>query len=686
MKKITWKRIGNRKTYGKKKWIAGIVVCCFFVVVAGKIWTAKKRVRGTDKDMKMSATVQTGTIQTSVSGTGSISYADSEKVLVPEDLEITDVKVSEGDSVTKGELLATVDESALVSCMSEIQENISKEDSTISEEKDNYINTTIAAGVAGRVKKIYAGEEDDVTDVMSEHGALMMISGDGYMAVSISGAANVSVGDEVTVTAENENTTGYVETVADGEAVIVWEDSVFDCETEVVVKNGEEITLGSGTAYVHEPIYVVGTTGIIEDVLVSENNKVSASTSVFSLKETGHTAEYEEALKNREALVSMLQTLVEIKKNGGITAKADGVVQSVNVQESTSDTDSSESTKVYSSATHLNLENTDYYAQLEHVEETTIVESQETVGAFAKMCTVTTVEKTGEPLDVETGTTTEEVSEEMTTEEMTEPVTEQSTEATTQTNEKDTEKDKKEKETQTDDEKQEKAEKEKAGGDSGSGGGVTTVTSTSMEDTESLSEKTVFVIAGGEQMKVEMYVDELDVGYMQKGLAAEISLDAMEDTVIDGTITKVGAQAGNSGGVAQYCVEITFEAEAGMLPGMSASVKVILEEAKDVLTIPLSAVTDEGNQSYVYKGYDENAEGLTEKTEVTLGVSDENQVEITDGLQEGDVVYYEMTKNSGETEDNGMEKGQQQMPGGMMETPGDMPGGGKPAGGNGGRQ
>ena len=173
-----------------------------------------------------------------------------------------------------------------------------------------------------------------------------------------------------------------------------------------------------------------------------------------------------------------------------------------------------------------------------------------------------------------------------------------------------------------------------------SSGNTGTVTTTQESDT--VSTMTAFTIEEGDQMTVAMYVDELDVLSMKEGLQAEITLDTVEDTTFEGTITSVDAQASSSGGVAQYPVNITFDKTEDMLSGMNASVKVILEEADNVLTIPLTAVTEEGNTSYVYTGYDESTGELSGKTEVTLGVSDGNTVEVTDGLNEGDTIYYQM--------------------------------------------
>jgi multidrug efflux pump subunit AcrA (membrane-fusion protein) len=164
-----------------------------------------------------------------------------------------------------------------------------------------------------------------------------------------------------------------------------------------------------------------------------------------------------------------------------------------------------------------------------------------------------------------------------------------------------------------------------------------------------------FVIANGDQMKVTVNVDELDIGSMEVGLQAQITLDAVENETFTGEITSVSGSASASNGVAQYPVEITFDKTEEMLSGMNASVEVIVEQAENVITVPLAAVTDEGDKSYVYTGYDESSGELTGQTEVTLGISDENNVEIQSGLSEGDTIYYQAMGSEDSSSTEGMD-------------------------------
>jgi HlyD family secretion protein len=79
----------------------------------------------------------------------------------------------------------------------------------------------------------------------------------------------------------------------------------------------------------------------------------------------------------------------------------------------------------------------------------------------------------------------------------------------------------------------------------------------------------------------------------------------------------------------------TADATATPLPGMNASVTIILDSAQNVLTVPESAVQTEGPNSVVEVQKDD---GTTEKVVVQTGLSDGSNIEITEGLEEGQTV------------------------------------------------
>ncbi len=712
-----------------KKIIIGGVVLCAAVIAAGSFLLRKSKVKGEQGAVYKEAVVEKGTIQTSVSGTGTISYAESAEIVLPSALTIEKMLVNEGSYVKEGELLATVDSASLAVCLNEVEEAISEVDDTIHSEQSSSTSQSIKAGVSGRVKKIYAGEEDSVVTVMEEQGALMLLSADGLMAVKLQSVKNMNPGDEVTVSNGDAETTGTVETADSESVVITFDDSVFDYEEEVTVTDTDGGELGKGSAYIHQMIKVVGTDGTISSLNVVQNSNVSASTKLYTLKDRTKTAAYIQAVQEREWLVSLLDTLISIQAYGGITATAEGMVETISFVEASSsensmaqpgemlgeDSQEDLGEKVFVSAKSEDSGFTMMSSVESVVQDSTMSQIKETPEAPKNlaggegMITGTTGDMeyadsehaaiwetcTDGSTKAAAGTwyvrfkETEEtyaslaVKVEVTETAKTDGVTNAAEDAKENTVKDGMKADAGKNDTEnTDSEKEQSSQNEKGGGSSQSqtvvraqsGNNSTSEISTSENTVDSLVDTVSgFVIAKGDKMLVTMNVDELDILSMKKGLSAEVTLDAIENSVFTGEITSVSGNASGSGGVAQYPVEIVLDKTEDMLSGMNASVEVIVEQAENVLVVPLLAVSDEGGKSYVYAGYDESGEKLTDKVEVTLGRSDEINVEILSGLSEGDSVYYQIMGSDEDSKNRDDRMGEAGMPGGMEGMPPDRP-------------
>jgi len=103
------------------------------------------------------------------------------------------------------------------------------------------------------------------------------------------------------------------------------------------------------------------------------------------------------------------------------------------------------------------------------------------------------------------------------------------------------------------------------------------------------------------------------------------------------------------------------------VPGMNASVTIIIDQAQDVLTVPTTAVQTEGRSSVVTVQKDD---GTTEKVTVETGISDDSNTEITSGLEEGQTV---IIPGATSTSSSSSQTGQNRFFGGSFE--GGPPGG-----------
>ena len=205
---------------------------------------------------------------------------------------------------------------------------------------------------------------------------------------------------------------------------------------------------------------------------------------------------------------------------------------------------------------------------------------------------------------------------------------------------------------------------------------------------------TLAVIYDLSYLTFDMSLDELDINQVEVGQTVEVTCDSLEDMgTIEGVVTKVSVAGTTSNGVTTYPVTVQIDNPPdGLLPGMNVDAVIVVDEATDAVAVPVSAV-QRGNIVYVKDESATNTDGTMvngtllpdgwRAVEVETGLSDENYIEITSGIAEGDIVYVPETvrESSGEEGEMGMMPGGD-MGGGMPS--GDMGGGGMPAGGGGG--
>ena len=326
--------LGKNKKRKKRKIIITVVSIVLVLAIIAVVGVSflQRRVReqfASNQGEVLSYEVTTGSISTVVSGSGSLTDVDLNSITVPEGVEITEVKVKTNQAIAKGDILATVDMASVISAMADLQVQIEDLDEQLSDAEDDAASTTIYAGVAGRVKAIFGEAESSVADVMYEHGALALISLDGYMAVDIETDA-LAVGDSVTVKlSDEEEITGTVESVVGGKATILVTDNGPEYDEAVTVLNGEGTGLGTGNLYIHSALKVTGFSGTISKVNTALNTKASSTSKLFTLEDTSYSANYNSLLRERADLEETLLELLTIQRDGAVLASADSSVYSV---------------------------------------------------------------------------------------------------------------------------------------------------------------------------------------------------------------------------------------------------------------------------------------------------------------------------------------------------------------------
>ncbi len=137
-------------------------------------------------------------------------------------------------------------------------------------------------------------------------------------------------------------------------------------------------------------------------------------------------------------------------------------------------------------------------------------------------------------------------------------------------------------------------------------------------------------------MQVKVTVHESKVDQLRPGMRARIQI---QDRDFQGEVASVANQPepGNwlSGNVKKYATIVRIDGtELNLRPGMTAVVEILVADLKNVLSVPVEAVVEQGNRMYCWV----KNSGTPERRPVVIGQSSSTQVEIRDGLAEGDVV------------------------------------------------
>lgn len=150
-------------------------------------------------------------------------------------------------------------------------------------------------------------------------------------------------------------------------------------------------------------------------------------------------------------------------------------------------------------------------------------------------------------------------------------------------------------------------------------------------------EMTAFTLGTGGATKMIVKVDELDIGKVSVGQNATITLDAFSTEEFTATVVRISHIGEASGSITTYETELKLTYDARLRDGMNGSAVILSDSVQNAVIIPLGAIHEDGDGSYVYKL--DSANNQT-KVYITTGLSDGNYAEVVSGLSEGDRIVY----------------------------------------------
>ena len=148
---------------------------------------------------------------------------------------------------------------------------------------------------------------------------------------------------------------------------------------------------------------------------------------------------------------------------------------------------------------------------------------------------------------------------------------------------------------------------------------------------------TIATVANMSDLIFDGNIDETEVGSLREGTPVVITLGALQDYSFDATLEYISPKATENNGANQFEIKAAVKVDTDRMirSGYSANAEIVLNTAKQVLSVPESALQFEGEDVFVQL---KQEDGSYKRVAVKTGLSDGVNIEIKEGLSAGDVV------------------------------------------------
>jgi membrane fusion protein (multidrug efflux system) len=143
----------------------------------------------------------------------------------------------------------------------------------------------------------------------------------------------------------------------------------------------------------------------------------------------------------------------------------------------------------------------------------------------------------------------------------------------------------------------------------------------------------VYTIEDFNPLLIRVFVPTSDAIKLSTGMTADVATEVIPGTRFPGQVKLINPRIDVQTGTVKVTVEIVDESQR-LKPGMFVEVQIVIGMKEDVLVIPRRSILYKQNQTYVFVA----ERGQVSQREVTLGLTEEDQAEVLEGVAEGDVV------------------------------------------------
>jgi RND family efflux transporter MFP subunit len=116
-------------------------------------------------------------------------------------------------------------------------------------------------------------------------------------------------------------------------------------------------------------------------------------------------------------------------------------------------------------------------------------------------------------------------------------------------------------------------------------------------------------------------------------MRTDVTTEILEGTIFAGSIKLINPRIDVQSGTVKVTVEV-FDETLTLKPGMFVETRIVIGKKEDVLVIPRKSILFKQNKTHVFV-LDRNQ---VSQREITLGLTEEDHVEVLSGLEQGEVI------------------------------------------------
>ncbi|NOR53778.1 MAG: efflux RND transporter periplasmic adaptor subunit [Candidatus Aminicenantes bacterium] len=148
------------------------------------------------------------------------------------------------------------------------------------------------------------------------------------------------------------------------------------------------------------------------------------------------------------------------------------------------------------------------------------------------------------------------------------------------------------------------------------------------------SNQQVYTIEDFSPLLIRVYVPTSDSIKLRTGMQTEVNTEVLKGSSFNGKVKLINPRIDVETGTVKVTVEVHDES-LKLKPGMFVEVRIVIGVKEGVLVIPRKAILFKQNKTFVFVM---DRRSQVAQQEVTLGLMEEDLVEITSGLEEGNVI------------------------------------------------